>query len=356
MGLLKVFVSSTCYDLKAVREVIGNFITELGHEPIMCESNIYYKQYCLPEQSCYDEIEESDILVHIIGGSFGSDSQVMEDISVAEAEVVTAIKLHKPIFIFLYNPVLQEYYLYEKNKKRKMRYNVVKNPKVFSFIEYIYGSNLPVYQYESMEGLKQTLKRQLSYLFRDRLQEGVINKRNFFEQNYVNVSKEFIEDFEACDSLLVLGLGQNRMIKSYYGIIKKKVLDNKNVCYVLADPDGGGAEMCAKFGSLQSSLSDDAKIHKDAINLLLDIKMLNPDYLRIKIVDIFPPFTMYAFNAEDINQLKMYIWFTPIYLPAIQRLGFKLTGKHDKELCQMFIEQFNSLYNSVDSQEIVSKY
>lgn len=120
MGLLKIFVSSTCYDLKAVREVIGNFITELGHEPIMCESNIYYKQYCLPEQSCYDEIEESDILVHVIGGSFGSDSQVMEDISVAEAEVVTAIKLHKPIFIFLYSPVLQEYYLYEKNKKRKM--------------------------------------------------------------------------------------------------------------------------------------------------------------------------------------------------------------------------------------------
>lgn len=52
----------------------------------------------------------------------------------------------------------------------------------------------------------------------------------------------------------------------------------------------------------------------------------------------------------------MYIWFTPIYLPAIQRLGFKLTGKQDKELCQMFIEQFNSLYNSTDSQEIVNKY
>lgn len=356
MGLLKVFVSSTCYDLKVVREVVGSFIDELGHEPIMCESNIYYKQYCLPEQSCYDEIEKSDILVHIIGGFFGSDSQVMKDISVAEGEVVTAIKLHKPIFIFLYNPVLQEYYLYQKNRNRKVNFNVVKNINVFSFIEYIYSSNLPVYQYETMESMKQTLKKQLSYLFSDKLQGSTINKKNLFDQNYVNVSKEFIEDFETCDSLLVFGLGQNRMIKSYYSIIKKKVLDNKKICYVLADPDGNGAEMCAKFGALQSSLSDDAKIHKDAINLLLDIKMLNSNYLKIKLMDIFPPFTMYAFNTEDINQLKMYIWFTPLYLPAIQRLGLKLIGKQDKELCQMFIEQFNLLYTSSDSKEITNKY
>lgn len=54
--------------------------------------------------------------------------------------------------------------------------------------------------------------------------------------------------------------------------------------------------------------------------------------------------------------MLMYILFTLQYLPAIQRSGFKLRVKQIKELCQIFIEQLNSLYTSADSQEVVNKY
>lgn len=356
MELLSIFVSSTCQDLKVVRESIGNCICELGHRPIMCEKNLYYKQYSLPEQSCYDDIDKSDILVHIIGGNFGLTSDIKSNISVAEAELITALELRKPVFIFLYSPVLHDYQIYKKNENRKISFNIVKDPRVFSFIEYIYMSNLPVYQYECVDDIKRILRNQLSYLFSAKLRETICNKRLSFDQNYVNVSKAFIKDFRNCNSLSVFGLGQNRMVKSYYGIIKQSVVSGKNIRYILSDPNGEGAKMCARFSALCSSISNDIAMHKSAINMLMDIKTLNPEYLKVKVVDIFPPFTMYAFNIETIERLNMYIWFTPIYLPALDRLGFKITGKKDPEMCKKFIDQFNMLYSAPDACEVVNKY
>lgn len=356
MGLLKIFVSSTCQDLKYIREVIGNFIHELGHEPIMSEYNLYYKQYCLPEQSCYDQIAKSDILIHIIGGDFGSPSAIQHPISIAEAELVIALKLRKPVFVFLYNPVSQDYHIYTKNKGKQISFNIVKDQRVFTFIDYIYTAGLPVYKYDYADDIKQILKRQLSYLFSDKLHETICDNAFCFDQNYVNVSKEFIEDFENCDSLSVVGLGQNRMIKSYYHLIKKKVLSNKNIRYILSDPNGEGAKMCARFNGLYDNISDDMEIHKSAINLLMDIKRLNPEHLKVKVIDIYPPFTMYAFNIESTNDLKMYIWLTPLYLPAVQRLGFKITGNQHERICKNFIEQFNMLDSSQNAHEIIDKY
>ena len=45
MQLLKVFLSSTCYDLGVLRETIGGHIKALGHEAIMSEDSIYYESY-----------------------------------------------------------------------------------------------------------------------------------------------------------------------------------------------------------------------------------------------------------------------------------------------------------------------
>lgn len=355
MSLLKIFVSSTCQDMKFIREDIGNFIHELGHEPIMCENNIYYKQYCSPEQSCYDEIDNCDILIHIIGGKFGSVSNIESHISIAEAELITAIKLRKPVFIFLYNPVSQDYQIYMKNKNQQILFNVVKDPKLFHFINYIYTACLPVYKYEHIDNIKQTLKNQLSYLFSDNLRKTSYDKQSFFDQNYLNVSKEFIEDFESCNSVSVFGLGQYRMVKSYYGFIKEKVISGKPVKYLLPDPNGEGSKMCAKYSVLHNNISDDIEMHKNAISLLMDIKALNPEYLTVKIVDIFPPFTMYAFNIDSVENLKIYVWFTPIYLPAVQRLGFRITSKQDMKLCQHFLDQFNGLYSATNTHEIYDK-
>ncbi len=39
MAGLKVFVSSTCYDLALVRNQLRTFIQNLGHDPIMSDYN-----------------------------------------------------------------------------------------------------------------------------------------------------------------------------------------------------------------------------------------------------------------------------------------------------------------------------
>ena len=39
MAQLKVFVSSTCYDLGMVRAELRNYLINLGHDPIMSDFN-----------------------------------------------------------------------------------------------------------------------------------------------------------------------------------------------------------------------------------------------------------------------------------------------------------------------------
>ena len=43
MAIPRVFVSSTCYDLKYIRENLKYFIRTLGYEPVLSEEgSVYY--------------------------------------------------------------------------------------------------------------------------------------------------------------------------------------------------------------------------------------------------------------------------------------------------------------------------
>ena len=92
MAVPRVFVSSTYYDLKQVRYNIGDFIKNLGYEPVMHErSGVAYTQTAPLENDCYHELASCDIIVCIIGNHFGSQS-VDNELSITMKEIQTAIK------------------------------------------------------------------------------------------------------------------------------------------------------------------------------------------------------------------------------------------------------------------------
>ncbi|MEJ9163821.1 DUF4062 domain-containing protein, partial [Paenibacillus graminis] len=73
MAKPRVFISSTYYDLRYIREDIARFIREQGYDPVLFErGQIAYGREQAPADYCLKEIELCDILVSVVGGRFGS--------------------------------------------------------------------------------------------------------------------------------------------------------------------------------------------------------------------------------------------------------------------------------------------
>ena len=72
MAKLRIFVSSTCYDLGVIRSELRPFIIALGHEPVMSDyADILYDPRSHTHDSCIKEVPNCDMVVLIIGSRFG---------------------------------------------------------------------------------------------------------------------------------------------------------------------------------------------------------------------------------------------------------------------------------------------
>lgn len=64
MAIPRIFISSTFYDLKHVREGLRNYIESLGYEAVLFEEgDILYKPKEKLDKSAYKEIENTQLVV-----------------------------------------------------------------------------------------------------------------------------------------------------------------------------------------------------------------------------------------------------------------------------------------------------
>ena len=69
MARPRVFISSTYYDLRHIRASLDVFVRSLGFDTVLSEKgDIAYTPDRPLDESCYQEVESSDIFVMIIGG------------------------------------------------------------------------------------------------------------------------------------------------------------------------------------------------------------------------------------------------------------------------------------------------
>jgi len=125
----RVFVSSTYYDLKYIRNNIERFINQYGFESVLFESgNVYFDQNQELDISCYNEVKLCHMMLLIIGGRYGAPSSEEKQaefiegyeknyISITRKEFREAVSNNIPIFIFIDKNVYSEYHTFKKNKK-----------------------------------------------------------------------------------------------------------------------------------------------------------------------------------------------------------------------------------------------
>ncbi len=202
---LRVFVSSTCYDLSLLRSQLRTFIKSVGFEPVMSDyEDILYDPRTHTHTSCVDEVYTCDILVLIIGSRFGGKSSAealskidfeklgkdcpsVDDLkksgalSVTQLEVLKAIESSIPLYVFIESRVYHDHAVYEKNKDSSHISEIIfpsidkqETAKyIFGFINFIRlrSKGNSIYTFEKGLDIEDTLKKQWASYFQKLLRE-----------------------------------------------------------------------------------------------------------------------------------------------------------------------------------------
>lgn len=174
MAKPRIFISSTYFDLRVVRADLERFIKEIGYEPVLFErGHIPYGKEEALEEYCYREISTCDILVAIIGGKFGTQSNDEKN-SITQKELRTAIEQGKQVYIFVERAVYAEYRTYQINKDvNGFKPAAVNDPRIYSFLEEVYAlpAGNPIESFEISDDITRYLREQWAGLFQRLMQE-----------------------------------------------------------------------------------------------------------------------------------------------------------------------------------------
>ena len=186
MAKPRVFLSSTFYDLRYIRGDLERFIRELGYEPILHErGQVPYGRNESLEQYCYREIGTCDIVVHIIGGRFGSPANE-HPYSISQMELKKAHELQKQIYVFVERAVHVEYRTFLRNEKNQsFQPQYVDNKRIYLFLKEIYAfsTNNIVTDFDTVSEIITYLREQWAGLFQRFLQEDSKREEYKFSAN-----------------------------------------------------------------------------------------------------------------------------------------------------------------------------
>lgn len=229
MARLRIFVSSTCYDLDILRSELRPFISGMGFEPVMSEySDVLFDPRSHTHTSCLKEVQSCDVVVLIIGSRFGGTAvpsafadldfslleqlstkpsaiEAPEKLSITQIEVLKAIEQSIPVYAFVDERVLHDHLVYEKNKDKKDVIDHIDFPSIqkresakyiFEFINYLSHreTNNSITGFTRLDEIRLHLASQWSHLFQRLLFESRTKAHN--ARRYRDFSEQ-LEDLKA---------------------------------------------------------------------------------------------------------------------------------------------------------------
>lgn len=188
MQPLSIFVSSTCYDLRALREHLRSEITAWGHDPVLSE---YPSFPVSPDLTTVDNCkkvvqERADVFVLVIGGRRGSLDPAT-DRSVVNVEYREARHVGIDCVVFVEKQVWDLLPHFKKNPDADFS-STVDYPDVFRFIDEIAEGTKWIFPFSRTDEILTTLRTQLSIRFRDLLTRA--------RSNRLTIPPEFVGESE----------------------------------------------------------------------------------------------------------------------------------------------------------------
>jgi len=179
MATPRVFISSTCYDLKHIRENLKYFVKTLGYDPVLSEEgDVYYSPSSHTHDACLKEVSTCQIFVLIIGGKFGGSFKET-DSSITNNEYRKAVKCDIPIFALVELAVYSDHHLYQTNQKEnpnffnKITYPSCDNIQIFNFIDEVrkQTENNALFPFTDFNDIECYLKKQWAGMMYDFLDQ-----------------------------------------------------------------------------------------------------------------------------------------------------------------------------------------
>ena len=315
MAAPRVFISSTYYDLKQVRNNIGDFIKSLGYEAVMHErSKVAYTQSQPLETDCYHEILGCEIVICIIGNHFGSQSSENE-LSITMNELKEAIKNKKKIYIFIAKDVYVENSTYQQNKDTNFKSAYVDDLKIHEFIASLQTSvkNHVIAPFETTDEIIYTLKSQFAGLFQNLLarESSMTESKTTYDlQETADLIKAEIEDISKCKNEFFSKFKSsifmtNRIvyrIKQYLGLKNSTFFaNNLESLDEIMEAFGYSVSDCSKIaGCTRSYVKEDGDILK---SFSLYDELFNEDK-SLKDIRILSELDKYLnYNEESISSM-----------------------------------------------------
>ena len=166
-----VFVSSSFYDLKQIREDIRVFLqNNYNFDVMLSEFDSFPVDPCIGTfENCLKNVDDcADIFILIVGDRYGTVTEKGK--SITNYEYLHAKAKGIPIYIFVSKKIFNNLPLWRKNKNADFS-SVVENPQIFEFVSEIYDQNHQwVYTFDSVRDITATLKNQLLLVFTDGLE------------------------------------------------------------------------------------------------------------------------------------------------------------------------------------------
>ena len=252
---LKVFISSTCYDLGVIRSQLKSFIEKMGYDPILSEYNdVFYDPNDHTHESCVKDIVNADIVILIIGSRFGgkgipslsklvdfsslsgasAKSRLLEkkdQLSVTQYEILKAVESNIPIYTFVEDNVYHDHNVYEQNKDNqdvilKMKFPSINKqeaaPYIFEFINFMRARthNNALFVFNKLDDIEDALLKQWSNLFQSLLSE---NKNKEMASTQMNLISSQLEDMKA---LIMSSVNKDISSDAARGVLKFRSLIN----------------------------------------------------------------------------------------------------------------------------------
>ncbi|MBV5322033.1 MAG: DUF4062 domain-containing protein [Sulfuricurvum sp.] len=175
MAIPRVFISSTCYDLKHIRESLKYFVKTVGYDPVLSDDgDVFYNPSAHTHDSCIKEVETCQLFILIIGGRYGG-TFVGKETSITNNEYKEAIKNNIPVFALIENAVYSDHHVFATNKKNnptiadQIEYPSVDNVKIFDFIDEVRKNvkNNAIFPFGNFSDIEGYLKKQWAGMMYD---------------------------------------------------------------------------------------------------------------------------------------------------------------------------------------------